>query len=316
LRRIDDALALADETGERWTDALLHRIRGYILLKRDPSNPGSAEEAFRTALAIAMEQGARSYQLLAALSLAKLSQSTGRPAEAHAVLAPALDGFTPTPEMPEIAEAQALLAALAETDEVKADAARRQQRRQLHVTYGNALIAARGYGAPETTQAFARARELAYREKDAPERLSADYGLWVGSLTRGELPKMRAHAAAFLSDVEATPKSPDAGVAHRVAGTTSWFAGEYREARGHLERALALFQPGRDDDLAFRFGQDLGVSAMAYLALVLWPLGEIERATCFMSQVLHSVPHPWQHDRPRAHVRGAIRVIARRPNEG
>ena len=50
------------------------------------------------------------------LSLAKLYQSTGRPADAHAVLAPALEGFSPTPEMPEIAEAQALLAALAETE--------------------------------------------------------------------------------------------------------------------------------------------------------------------------------------------------------
>jgi hypothetical protein len=59
---------------------------------------------------------------------------------------------------------------------------------------------------------------------------------------------------------------------------THWFAGEYHEAREHLERAFALFQPGRDDDLAFRFGHDAGVSAMLYLALTLWPLGEIERA--------------------------------------
>jgi hypothetical protein len=51
--------------------------------------------------------------LLAALSLAKLYQSTGRPADAHAVLARALEGFSPTPEMPEIAEAQVLLSQLA-----------------------------------------------------------------------------------------------------------------------------------------------------------------------------------------------------------
>ena len=50
--------------------------------------------------------------LRAALSLGKLYQSTGRPVEAHDVLAPALEGFSPTPEMQEIAEAQALLAAL------------------------------------------------------------------------------------------------------------------------------------------------------------------------------------------------------------
>jgi predicted ATPase len=89
---------------------------------------------------------------------------------------------------------------------------------------------------------------------------------------------MRAYAAAFLSDVEARPDSPEAGVAHRAAGLTCWFAGEYREARDHFERALALFQPSRDDDLAFRFGLDAGVGAMAYLAIASWPLGEVERA--------------------------------------
>jgi hypothetical protein len=38
LNRIDEALALAAETGERWSDAFLHRLRGEILLKRDPAN--------------------------------------------------------------------------------------------------------------------------------------------------------------------------------------------------------------------------------------------------------------------------------------
>ena len=61
---------------------------------------------------MAQQQGARSFELRAALSLAKLYQSTGRDAEAHAVLTPALDGFAPTLGMPEIAEAQALLVAI------------------------------------------------------------------------------------------------------------------------------------------------------------------------------------------------------------
>jgi predicted ATPase len=106
---IDEALFRASESGERWTDAFVHRIRGDILLKRDRTNPAPAEEAFQTAIAVAKKQGARSYELLACLSLAKLYQSTSRPTEAHAVLAPALEGFAPTPEMPEIAEAHALL---------------------------------------------------------------------------------------------------------------------------------------------------------------------------------------------------------------
>ena len=119
LTQIDEALALASETGELWTDAFLHRIRGEILLKRDQANPAPAEDAFLTAIAIAQQQKARSFELQAALSVAKLYQSTNRAADAYAILAPALKGFLPTPEFPEIAEAQALLAALAATDEVR-----------------------------------------------------------------------------------------------------------------------------------------------------------------------------------------------------
>ena len=147
---------------------------------------------------------------------------------------------------------------------------------QLHAAYGNALIAARGHGAPETIDAFARARKSASGDEDAPERLAADYGLWVGSYVRGDLPSMRMHAAAFLARVAARPDLPEAGVAHRVVGTTHCFAGEYAEACEHLERALTLFQPGRDDDLAFRFGQDAGIAAMCYLSIASWPLGNVE----------------------------------------
>jgi adenylate cyclase len=113
LTRIDEALALAGETGEQWSDAILHRLRGEILLKGDPANTAPAEDAFLTAIAIAHQQKARSFELRAALSLAKLYHSTNRPADAHALLASALKGFSPTPEFPEIAEAQTLLSALA-----------------------------------------------------------------------------------------------------------------------------------------------------------------------------------------------------------
>jgi tetratricopeptide (TPR) repeat protein len=149
---------------------------------------------------------------------------------------------------------------------------------RLHIARGNALIAARGYGALETTEAFRHVREEAHGDEDGPERLAADYGLWVGSYTRGELAPMRHLAATFLRDVEASPNSGEASVAHRVQAVTHQFAGEYLEARGHSEQSLALFQPGRDDDLVYRFAQDPGVAALAYLSFVLLPLGEVDRA--------------------------------------
>ena len=106
LTRMDAALALAGETGEHLTNSFLHRVRGEILLKRNPANTAPVEEALLTAIAIAQQQKAKSFELRAALSLANLYQSTGRAADAHAVLAPALEGFSPTPEFPEIEQAQ------------------------------------------------------------------------------------------------------------------------------------------------------------------------------------------------------------------
>jgi len=73
----------------------------------------AVEEAFLTAISVARDKKARSFELRAALSLAKLYHSIGRPTETRAVLSSALEGFSPTPEFPEIEEAQALLAALA-----------------------------------------------------------------------------------------------------------------------------------------------------------------------------------------------------------
>ena len=97
LAEIDAAIALAAQTGERWTDSMLHRIRGEVLLKCDPANRQPVEEAFKTAVAIARQQGSRSFELRAALSLAKLYQSSGRLADGHTALAPALEGLGQRP---------------------------------------------------------------------------------------------------------------------------------------------------------------------------------------------------------------------------
>jgi class 3 adenylate cyclase/tetratricopeptide (TPR) repeat protein len=152
------------------------------------------------------------------------------------------------------------------------------RRLRLQIAYGNALISTRGYGAPETSVAFARARELASGLKDAPERFAAHYGLWVGSLVRSELGSMQELAQAFLRDAGNRPDSPEAGIAHRVSGMTRWFEGDFLEAKRHLEKAIAIYRYERDRNLTFLYGHDYGIAAAIYLALVLWPLGEVVRA--------------------------------------
>jgi adenylate cyclase len=106
---IDEALATCERADYGAFEAELHRVRGEMLLNRGRANPDAAELEFRSAVDIARRQRARSFGVRAALSLAKLRQSLNRPNDAHDVLAPALAGFSPTPEMVEIAEAQALV---------------------------------------------------------------------------------------------------------------------------------------------------------------------------------------------------------------
>jgi predicted ATPase len=124
--RADEALALIQElitdiraTGLRWQEAELLRVSGEARLLGASADLDRAGRDLEAAVGVAREQGARAFELRAALSLAKLYQSTGRAAEAHAILTPALEGFSPTPEFPEIAEAQALLDALAKEDRVR-----------------------------------------------------------------------------------------------------------------------------------------------------------------------------------------------------
>ena len=111
LRRLDDALAELERT-ERWYEVEMHRIRAEILLKRDPANTAAAEQSLQAAIAIAQSQKARSFELRAALSLAKLYRAANRDADAHAVLAPTVEGFPPTQQFPELTEAQTLLLAM------------------------------------------------------------------------------------------------------------------------------------------------------------------------------------------------------------
>ena len=109
-----------ERTEERWYEAEMHRIRAEILLKHEPADTAAAERSLQTAIAIAQSQKARGFELRAALALARLYRAAKRDADAHAVLAPAVDGFPPTRQFPELTEAQALLAALSESDAARA----------------------------------------------------------------------------------------------------------------------------------------------------------------------------------------------------
>ena len=284
LAILDEALATADRTGFRAFEAELHRARGEILLKRDPANPAAAEKAFLTALAVTKQQGTRSFELRATTSLAKLYQSTDRPLEAHDVLAPALEGFAPTPEMPEIAEAQALLAALVETEEMKVAEAQRQRRLHLQTSYGQAMMWAKGFAAEETRAAFSHATELTAKTDNLTDRFAAAHFQWTLAFLRGELQSARELELGFLKEAEDTDRVVEAGVARRGLALACYQAGDFLEARTHCERALEACDAECDRETQERFHDATGPLVMSVLAVTMWQVGEVDRARELIEQ--------------------------------
>jgi predicted ATPase len=109
LKNLSEALTLVESTGERFYEAELHRVRGELLLEQTPDDHAPAEDAFQIALSVARSQEAKSFELRAAMSLARLRQSQGRPAEALDLLAPVYGRFTEGFDTPHLKEAKALL---------------------------------------------------------------------------------------------------------------------------------------------------------------------------------------------------------------
>ena len=112
LRLLEVAVAVMVKTGERSDAAELSRIKGALLLQQAVPDVGQAEACFQQALAVARRQQARSLELRAAVSLARLWQQQGRRAEAYALLAPVYGWFTEGFDTADLQEAKALLAEL------------------------------------------------------------------------------------------------------------------------------------------------------------------------------------------------------------
>jgi predicted ATPase len=113
LRVLTEALALVDSTGERWYESELYRLKGELLLQQSSDNSTEAETCFQQAISIARAQQAKSLELRAATSLARLWQQQGKGQEAHDLLAPIYGWFTEGFDTADLQEAKALLDALA-----------------------------------------------------------------------------------------------------------------------------------------------------------------------------------------------------------
>ena len=109
LASIDDALRRIERYGERFYEAELHRVHGEALIVKRESDSTRAESCFARAIDVARRQQARSLELRAAASLARLWRQRGRREDARRVLDEAARWFTENVETADVRAARDLL---------------------------------------------------------------------------------------------------------------------------------------------------------------------------------------------------------------
>jgi predicted ATPase len=112
-RYVDEASTAVETTKEKWFEPEVNRIAGEIALKSADADAAKAEAYFERALTVARQQQAKSWELRAAMSMARLWRDQGKPQQARELLAPVCDWFTEGFNTRDLKEAKALLGELA-----------------------------------------------------------------------------------------------------------------------------------------------------------------------------------------------------------
>ena len=96
----------------------------------------------------------------------------------------------------------------------------------------------------------------------------------------------REIAETFLREAERGARTTECGFGRRLLGHTCLYQGEFIEAQANLVEALNTYDPERDREARFRFGQDIGAAARVYLANTKWQLGEVEPARALIEEAI------------------------------
>jgi predicted ATPase len=110
---IGEAITAVETTKEKWYEAEVHRSAGEIALMSPEPDVAKAEAYFEQALAVARAQQAKSWELRASISMARLWRDQGKRDEARELLAPIYGWFTGGFDTPDLKQAKALLDELA-----------------------------------------------------------------------------------------------------------------------------------------------------------------------------------------------------------
>jgi class 3 adenylate cyclase/tetratricopeptide (TPR) repeat protein len=165
-----------------------------------------------------------------------------------------------------------LIADLPETDE------RNRFELLLQQSSAGALIAAKGFGAAETTQAFEKSFELCKRLDDSAQLFFVLNGLITVHYMRGDFEHAHSLAQDLLARASRQGDTTAVLMGHRILGMSLFAMGELPQARQHLQNALEIYDPHRHapSALPFPLPQDIRATAEVYLGLTLSLLGDVE----------------------------------------
>jgi serine/threonine protein kinase/predicted ATPase len=149
---------------------------------------------------------------------------------------------------------------------------RKQRELVLLTSLGNALMATRGYAAPEVAETYARANAIREQLGRTDRDPAVLYGLAVTHLVRGQHDPSLRHATELLEWTE-RHNHPAAIVAHRVVAWPLFAMGHVTKAHEHLEQMQQLVKPDRDPSLAYLYGSDPVSSGRVIAGMVLNLLG-------------------------------------------
>jgi class 3 adenylate cyclase/predicted ATPase len=155
---------------------------------------------------------------------------------------------------------------------------RQQQELEFLSSLGAALRFVKGQSAPETGNAFGRARELWDKLGSPPEFLHILYGQSRYHMYRGELAVAQGLDEELLRLSQEHHDSTGLVLGHDVSGRDLLIAGRFASARPHLEEVLALYNPVAHRSLVDQTGNHPHVVAEGYLGIALFCLGFPDQA--------------------------------------
>ena len=158
------------------------------------------------------------------------------------------------------------------------DPERQRQELELWSALGAVLQALKGYAAPETGEAYARARELWEQLGSPSEFLRIPYGQSRYHMNRGELDRAQRLDEDLLRLSRERNDSAGLVLGHYSSGRELMFAGRFASSRSHLEKVLALYDPISHRSLIHHAGDDLRTNSQAVLGAVLFCLGFPDQA--------------------------------------